>query len=355
MLTHMREATLKPDPWLVICNAGISACEKGEQWQQALALLSEMWEAELQPTIIFLQRRGQRVRERQAVAVGPRAARRDAGGEGGARRHHQPERWDQRVREVRAVGAGPVAAPRGAGGGPGARRRELQRRDQRVREGRAVAVGPGAAQRYARGEAGAQLGTFTYSASVSACAKSEQWQRTLALLGEAREAKLEPNAVLVLYNAGISACEKGGQWQLAMSLLSEMMSNVKLEPNVISYSAGVSSCEKGKEWQQALSLLSGMQEANVEPNGISCNAGISACEKGEQWQQALAVLCEFLAASVEIDVTYLFYCQRQRVLEGRSLQLLILGLASPSSTLGRSKTARVGPNMPRMRGSSPTL
>ena len=34
---------------LVSYNAGISACEKGEQWQRALALVSEMWEAKLDP------------------------------------------------------------------------------------------------------------------------------------------------------------------------------------------------------------------------------------------------------------------------------------------------------------------
>ena len=37
---------------LVIYSAGISACEKGEQWQRALSLLSEMWEAKLEPDVI---------------------------------------------------------------------------------------------------------------------------------------------------------------------------------------------------------------------------------------------------------------------------------------------------------------
>ncbi|CAK0877493.1 unnamed protein product [Prorocentrum cordatum] len=37
---------------LVSYSAGISACEKGEQWQPALALLSEMWEAKLEPDVI---------------------------------------------------------------------------------------------------------------------------------------------------------------------------------------------------------------------------------------------------------------------------------------------------------------
>ena len=38
---------------LVSHSAGISACEKGEQWQRALALLSEMREAKLEPDVIY--------------------------------------------------------------------------------------------------------------------------------------------------------------------------------------------------------------------------------------------------------------------------------------------------------------
>ncbi|CAK0832934.1 unnamed protein product [Prorocentrum cordatum] len=48
LLSEMREAKVEPDA--VSCNAGISACEKGEQWQRALALLSEMREVQLEPS-----------------------------------------------------------------------------------------------------------------------------------------------------------------------------------------------------------------------------------------------------------------------------------------------------------------
>ncbi|CAK0856892.1 unnamed protein product, partial [Prorocentrum cordatum] len=67
-------------------SAGISACEKGEQWQQG-----------------------------RAVAAGAGATERDVGGEAGARRH-QLQRCDQRVREGRAVAAGACAAERDMGG-----------------------------------------------------------------------------------------------------------------------------------------------------------------------------------------------------------------------------------------------
>jgi len=37
---------------IISYSAGTSACEKAEQWQQALALFSEMREARLEPNVI---------------------------------------------------------------------------------------------------------------------------------------------------------------------------------------------------------------------------------------------------------------------------------------------------------------
>ena len=50
LLSEIWEAKLEPN--VISYSAGISACEKGEQWQRALALLSEMWEAKLEPNVI---------------------------------------------------------------------------------------------------------------------------------------------------------------------------------------------------------------------------------------------------------------------------------------------------------------
>ena len=37
---------------LISYNVGISACEKGGQWQRALVLLGEMWEEMLEPNVL---------------------------------------------------------------------------------------------------------------------------------------------------------------------------------------------------------------------------------------------------------------------------------------------------------------
>ncbi|CAK0833632.1 unnamed protein product [Prorocentrum cordatum] len=84
LLSTMLEAKLKPDA--AVFNAGISACEKGRQWQRALALLSGISEAELDPDVIQLQCWDQRVREMRAVALGFSAAQRYVGGAVGAQR-----------------------------------------------------------------------------------------------------------------------------------------------------------------------------------------------------------------------------------------------------------------------------
>ncbi|CAK0863372.1 unnamed protein product [Prorocentrum cordatum] len=158
LMSDMREAKLEPD--VIVCSAGISACEKGGQWERALALLSEMREAKVEPVSPGqLQRWNQRVRKWRTVATGVSAAARDVWFEGGARRHH------------------------------------LQCWHQRLREGRGVATGCGAAAQRDAWLGGEARPLISYAAAISACEKSEEWQQALALLIEMWEAKLELNVI----------------------------------------------------------------------------------------------------------------------------------------------------------------
>ncbi|CAK0840362.1 unnamed protein product [Prorocentrum cordatum] len=137
-------------------NAGISACGKGETWRRAVALLSEMWEAQLEPNVISysagISACGKGAQWRRAVVL-------------------LSEMWEARLKPNVII---------------------LQLWDQRVREGQAMAVGFGAVQRDVRSASGAQL---SYNAGISACEKGEQWQRAVALLSELRKAKLEPDVI----------------------------------------------------------------------------------------------------------------------------------------------------------------
>ncbi|CAK0795996.1 unnamed protein product [Prorocentrum cordatum] len=229
-------ASLEPD--VIVYNAAISACEKGEQWQRALGLLSEMREADLQPNVI------------SATTLRSARARRASSGSG---------LWCFSARCGERICSPTLPI-------------------------------------YSAGVSACEKGD--YCAGISACEKGEQWQRGLALLSEMWEAKLKPN--VNSYNAGISACEKGVQWLRALALLSDMR-EAQLEPDVISYCAGISACEKGEQWQRALVLLSEMGEVELEPT-IIYNVGISACEKGLQWQRAWALLSEMWKTKLVPDV-----------------------------------------------------
>ena len=43
------------EPSVISYSAGISACEKCGQWRNALSLLGEMVEANMEPNVIFVQ------------------------------------------------------------------------------------------------------------------------------------------------------------------------------------------------------------------------------------------------------------------------------------------------------------
>ena len=62
---------------LVSYNAGISACEKGEQWQQSLSLLSAMRKAKLEPNVSYksgnMAREKGRIGRRSDVICGRRS------------------------------------------------------------------------------------------------------------------------------------------------------------------------------------------------------------------------------------------------------------------------------------------
>jgi pentatricopeptide repeat domain-containing protein 1 len=59
---------------------------------------------------------------------------------------------------------------------------------------------------------------------------------------------------VITHNATISACGKSQQWQRTLELLEKMLSQ-RLQADVITYSALISACVNGKQWQRAFEWL----------------------------------------------------------------------------------------------------
>ncbi|CAK0849344.1 unnamed protein product [Prorocentrum cordatum] len=197
-------------------NAGISACAKGNQWQWALSLFSDMWKTKLESDVV-------------SYGAGIKAC--EAGQQWQLAIFLLSEMLEAKLEpDVISYGAGISACDKGQQwrwalsllSGMWEAKLELdvtklRRQHQRLRERPAVAVGPAAARRDAAGEAGARR--FIYNAGVSACMKCKRWQRTLELLSEMWEAKFEPNVINC--KAGIDACDRSGHAMQVLPLLSE--------------------------------------------------------------------------------------------------------------------------------------
>ena len=61
--------------------------------------------------------------------------------------------------------------------------------------------------------------TYTFSAAITACERSMEWQKALNLFDSMAEQGVKANVVTL--NAVLNACVKGRKWRLAMDKLAE--------------------------------------------------------------------------------------------------------------------------------------
>eukprot|EP00435_Cladocopium_sp_Y103_P003575 s1434_g1.t1 len=155
--------------------------------------------------------------------------------------------------------------------------------------------------------------------AISACRRSQDWQKALCLLSSTTRQVLRPNVItygavvasvswplaehllrdlqtfddanLILCSANINACGKAALWKRATCFLGEL-DQTALEPNVVTTSAAIGAFEKAsleldasKVWQWALQLFS-----ETEVDLVSCNTTMSAATKTGRWQVAVAIL-----------------------------------------------------------------
>lgn len=216
-----RVATDDVGPNTISFNAAISACEKGSEWAESLALFGQ-----------------------------------DGQGQGRCQaKYHQLQRRIQRFRDGKRVGRGIGTLWAGwlAKG-----RVRVNTISYSAGISACEMVGEFAAASALSGRMAkddVRPNTISDCAAISACAKGGNCAEAVAPSGRMAKADVEMDTFRC--NVAISACEKSRSWAAALALLGRMARG-GVKANAVSCSAAISACEKGSVWSEALALLSTM-------------------------------------------------------------------------------------------------
>merc|ERR1711871_564928 len=111
----------------------------------------------------------------------------------------------------------------------------------------------------------------SYSTTINACAKNDEWQLGLRLFEQMLAQSVRADASS--YTAAISAaCTSGVHWQLALRLFGQMLAQ-NLRADASSYTAAIGACSRGKQWQHALQLFE--QSQDLRTTAVTYSAAIS--------------------------------------------------------------------------------
>jgi len=226
----------------------INACDKGDKWQLALALLEEMYEKQLKPSAATLE----------AVAAG-------------CSRAGQPDLMREPPAPAPDPPAGKIKYSRGA-------------LLQRLRKRRAEP--PELADTVATlVEDGHLETTEGYTLALRMCDSGEQWEWAVSLLNRCREG---PGADAIAYSVGMKACGRVQQWQRALAMLDDMEAD-KVQPDAPVFHAATSACSRSGEWEAALAVLGRAEHLGVADSETH-SIGMMACASAEAWRVAVSML-----------------------------------------------------------------
>eukprot|EP00435_Cladocopium_sp_Y103_P060118 s100_g21.t2 len=114
-------------------------------------------------------------------------------------------------------------------------------------------------------------------AAINACADADLWREAVALLFDMPQSRLTPN--IICYNASITGCVMH-EWEVALELW-RYMTSASLSPTLSSYSAVIRACSEGGRWLEALDLFQKLQWQRLRANLVTCSALCTACEKDQ--------------------------------------------------------------------------
>ena len=134
--------------------------------------------------------------------------------------------------------------------------------------------------------------------SVIGACSGGPWQWALHCFGRTRSSRQRRDSFA--YNTMLSACAEGDEWQLALCFLQEMESE-KLECSIVSYNAAITACAVGSHWLQALRFLQLAVENGLELSIVSFSAAMTACQNCQCWESVLQLLLQLEQSWVQVD------------------------------------------------------
>jgi len=149
--------------------------------------------------------------------------------------------------------------------------------------------------------------------TISACANSTQWRRSLDVWEMMQKCSLRPNSFTL--SAILAACQRAhGQWPRGLELLRQfLVTRGSSSIDSVAVAAVLQLCAAGAQWQLALHYLQQFDPAssnltNMEPvthraktaRLVGFNAAMAACEKGWQWQHCLELLLELQLCTARV-------------------------------------------------------
>lgn len=247
LFSDIERYSLSPDA--VTCNALLSACDKGGKWESALDLLQRAGHFQLQPNVVSYS---------ATVSACERA-----------------RAWEQALQVFASMHARQIA------GDVVAFNAALCALDRGSQWQEALMMLEDMSQmRLKRSLA-------SYGAVISACGDAFQWEESIELLSLLQKQLLQPN--LIVMNLCLNASRKANNLHVSLKLYNDMLSRSD-RPDLLSYTSLISACTFGAEWQLALQLHEDAQFVTGKLDILSFNALLGVCRQASRWEEAHRIL-----------------------------------------------------------------
>lgn len=172
----------------------------------------------------------------------------------------------------------------------------------------------------------AKMNTFTFNAALNACSQLNSFNRAMDLAERMRSSGVELDEFT--YGALICVCERTSHWREAVNLLHEASQSPTCPVTTVMCNTCISACLGAGEWKAADRIFSWMPATGCKPDVVTYTVMLGALNQGAQWHRALCLACSLLSSpTVKPDRIFalksldVLFCSGIPYLQRRALSL----------------------------------